>query len=258
MTPGKWQQMETAPRPVAHARWVRASHWIVTLSVAALAFTGLEILMVHPRLYWGEVGNDLTPALLELPISRNHQHGGWTAPAAFFEGDTSPVSSSRTFEIFNQNGWGRSLHFLAGWALVVTGLFYLVIGVLGGHVGRHLVPPTAQRTLAHARSEIFDHLRLRIAPAAGGPDYGLLQRLAYLAVVFVMLPLTAVTGLTMSPALTAAFPILLTTFGGQQSARTLHFAAFLGLMLFVGVHVAMVVLSGFRRQLRAMTIGGTP
>lgn len=249
--------MHRPPRPIAHALWVRVSHWIVTLSVAALAFTGVEILMVHPRLYWGEVGNDLTPALVELPISRNHRHGGWTAPAAFFAGDASAVSASRTFEIFNQNGWGRSLHFLAGWALVVTGLGYLLIGVLGGHIGRHLVPPAAQRTLAHARSEIADHLRLRIVPAAGGPDYGLLQRLAYLAVVFVMLPLTAVTGLTMSPAIAAAVPVLLTIFGGHQSARTLHFAAFVGLMLFVGVHLAMVVLSGFRRQLRAMTIGGT-
>ncbi len=248
--------MQSPSRPLGHARWVRVSHWIVTLSVAALAFTGVEILMVHPRLYWGEVGNDLTPALVELPISRNHRHGGWTAPAAFFAGDASAVSASRTFEIFNQNGWGRSLHFLAGWALVVTGLLYLLIGVLGGHIGRHLVPPAAQRTLAHARSEIADHLGLRIAPATGGPDYGLLQRLAYLAVVFVMLPLTALTGLTMSPAIAAAFPILLATFGGHQSARTIHFVAFLGLMLFVGAHVAMVVLSGFRRQLRAMTIGG--
>lgn len=250
--------MQTPSRAATHALWVRLSHWIVTLSVAALAFTGVEILMVHPRLYWGEVGNDLTPALVELPISRNHQHGGWTAPAAFFASDSSAVSASRTFEIFNQNGWGRSLHFLAGWVLVVTGLLYLLIGVLGGHVGRHLVPPPAQRTLAHARSEIADHLRLRIAPAAGGPDYGLLQRLAYLAVVFVMLPLTAVTGLTMSPAIAAAFPILLAASGGHQSARTIHFAAFLGLMLFLGAHVTMVVLSGFRRQLRAMTIGGTP
>lgn len=250
--------METARRPLAHAPWVRLSHWIVTLSVAALAFSGVEILMVHPRLYWGEVGNDLTPALVELPISRNHQHGGWTAPAPFFAGNASAVSASRTFEIFNQNGWGRSLHFLAGWALVVTGLLYLLIGGLGGHIGRHLVPAAAQRSLSHARREIVDHLRLRIAPAAGGPDYGLLQRLAYLAVVFVMLPLTAVTGLTMSPAVAAAFPLLLTLFGGHQSARTIHFAAFLGLTLFVGAHVAMVMLSGFRRQLRAMTIGGRP
>ena len=59
-----------------HRHWAKTSHWIVTLSFLTLAFSGFEILMVHPRLYWGEVGNDLTPALFELPISRNHQHGG--------------------------------------------------------------------------------------------------------------------------------------------------------------------------------------
>ena len=97
-----------------HARWVRISHWIVTLSVLMLAFTGFEILMVHPRLYWGNAGNDLTPALLELPISRNYKHGGWDKPTPFFQDAEGPVSASRTYDIFNQNGWGRSLHFLAG------------------------------------------------------------------------------------------------------------------------------------------------
>ncbi len=70
-----------------------------------------------------------------------------------------------------------------------------------------------------------------------------------------MLPLTALTGLTMSPAITASFPFLLTLFGGVQSARTIHFALWVILMLFVAAHVLMVVLSGFRRQLRAMTVG---
>ena len=68
-----------------HARWVRATHWIGAASVLALAFSGFVILMAHPRLYWGDVGNDLTPALLELPISRNHRHGGWTTPTPFAE-----------------------------------------------------------------------------------------------------------------------------------------------------------------------------
>ena len=65
------------------------------------------------------------------------------------------------------------------------------------------------------------------------------------------------TGMTMSPAITAAFPVLLTVFGGYQSARTIHFFAFVASMLFLVVHVVMVVKSGFRRQMRAMTIGRT-
>lgn len=246
------------PAPsIGHARWVRISHWVITLSVAVLAFTGVEILMVHPRLYWGEVGNDLTPPLLELPISRNHQHGGWSTPAPFFAGDASPVSASRTYDIFNQNGWGRSLHFLAGWFLVVTGAIYLMAGVAVGHFGRHLLPQASQRSWAQFSREVRDHLQMRIPPATGGPDYGLLQRLSYALVVFVTLPLTVLTGVTMSPAITAALPSLLTVFGGHQSARTIHFAAFVATLVFLVVHVVMVVKSGFRRQMRAMTMGRT-
>lgn len=60
-----------------HKRYVKASHWIITVSFLTLVFSGFVILMCHPRLYWGKIGNDLTPALFELPISRNNQHGSW-------------------------------------------------------------------------------------------------------------------------------------------------------------------------------------
>src|SRR5215510_8363374 len=110
---------------IRHALWVKASHWIVTVSFLTLAFTGSEILMVQPRLYWGEVGNDLTPALIELPISRNYKHGGWANNEAIFPGKaSSPITANRTYDIFNENSWGRSLHFLAGWILVVCGAVY--------------------------------------------------------------------------------------------------------------------------------------
>jgi thiosulfate reductase cytochrome b subunit len=93
-------------------------------------------------------------------------------------------------------------------------------------------------------------------PAAGGPPYGVLQKLSYAVVVLLALPLMVVTGLAMAPAVTAAYPGLMDLFGGSQSARTIHFFTFAVLMLFLVAHVAMVVLSGFRRQLRAMTFGG--
>ena len=238
-----------------HARWVRISHWIVTASVLTLAFTGVVILMAHPRLYWGETGNDLTPALLELPISRNHQHGGWDKPLPLTANAAGPISASRTFDIFNQNGWGRSLHFLAAWCLVLPGAVYLVAGIGAGHFRSHLVPRAGELAPRRVWHEVVDHLRLRIPAATGGPTYGVLQKCAYSAVVFVAAPLMAITGLAMSPAVTAAYPFLSGMFGGFQSARTVHFFAFVALVLFVIVHIVMVIVSGFRRQMRAMTIG---
>lgn len=237
-----------------HARWVRIAHGIVTASVLTLALTGVEILMVHPRLYWGEAGNDLMPALLELPISRNYKHGGFTAPTPFFDGAAAPVSANRTYDIFNQNGWGRSLHFLAAWWLVVPGLIYLAIGLGGGHFRTHLWPRAAELGPGAMWNDLVNHLRAA-RPRVGGPQYGLLQKCAYSVVVFVAAPLMGVTGLAMSPAVSAAVPFLPRLFGGYQSARTVHFFTFIALGLFVLVHVAMVARTGFRRQLRAMTIG---
>jgi len=227
----------------------------VALSFLVLAFSGFVILMSHPRLYWGEAGNELTPALIELPISRNHRHGGWEASAPFFGSAGGPASASRTYEIFNQNGWARSLHFLAAWFLVATGSVYVALGMLTGHFRQHLVPPPHERAPRRFWDDLINHLRLRIPPATGGPQYGLLQKCAYLGVVFLALPLAIATGLAMSPAITAAYPFVSRTFGGMQSARTIHFFAFVALVGFLAAHVAMIVASGFRRHMRAMTLG---
>jgi thiosulfate reductase cytochrome b subunit len=238
-----------------HAAWVRALHWIVTASVLTLALSGFVILMAHPRLYWGDAGNDLTPPLFELPISRNYQHGGWDRPTPFFEATAGAVSASRTYDIFNENGWARSLHFLAAWWLVLPGVAYLLAGILGGHFRSHIWPRASELRARHLWQEVTDHLHMRIPPASGGPQYGLLQKIAYSTVAFVAAPLMALTGLAMSPAVTAAYPWLVRAFGGYQSARTIHFFTFVALLVFVVVHVAMVVKSGFVRQLRGMTVG---
>ena len=238
-----------------HARWVRASHWVLAASVLTLAFSGFEILMVHPRLYWGKAGNDLTPALFELPISRNYHHGGWAPPVTFVPGAHPIVSAARTYDIFNQNSWGRSLHFLAAWFLVLSGLIYLVVGLASGHLWRDLLPRWRELTPRLLWRDVVTHLRLPLPPAAGGPPYGLLQKLSYAFVVLIALPLMLLSGLAMAPAVTAAYPGLLDLFGGSQSARTMHFFAFAALLLFLIVHVVMVALTGFRRQLRAMTLG---
>ena len=215
-------ELDVAAVPV-HAPWVRISHWILAVSILVLAFSGVAILMVHPRLYWGEVGNDLTTPLLELPISRNYKHGGWTAQMPIVQASGTQISAVRTYDIFNQNGWARSLHFLSAWWLVIPGALYLINGLAAGH--------------------------FRWA------QYGRSQKLAYRFVVFVAAPLMVLTGLTMAPAVTAALPFLLRLFGGYQSARTIHFVTFAVLLAFTAGHVVMVIRSGFTRQMKGMTFG---
>ena len=238
-----------------HKRWVKSTHWIITFSFMALSFTGYVILMSHPRLYWGQVGNDLTPALFELPISRNYQHGGWEKSTQFFDAEGSPVTASRTYDIFNQNGWGRSLHFLSAWFLVLTGVVYLLAGIFTGHFRNNLWPRARELSRQEFWRDLINHLRMQIPSATGGPQYSLLQKCTYLSVIFVLLPLMVMTGLTMSPAITAAYPFLLKMFAGAQSARTIHFFASVALVLFLLVHVVMVIRSGFKKQITAMTFG---
>ena len=256
--PGQNQQIPSRPR---HARWVRISHWIIATGVVTLALTGFVILMAHPRLYWGAAGNDLMPALLELPISRNHHHGGWERSIPFSTAAGSAVSAVRTYDILNENSWGRSLHFLAAWFLVVTGIVYVAAGICSGHIRRHLLPRAGEFTPRLLLQDLVGHLRLNNPlatggrPSTGAAPYGLIQKSTYLGVVFLALPMMIITGMAMSPAITAAFPFLAGMFGGSQSARTVHFFVFAALVLFVLVHVLMVILSGFKRQIRAMTLG---
>ena len=219
-----------SPPPQRHALWVRVCHWVLALSVITLAYSGFYVLMAHPRLYWGEVGNDLTPAWLELPLNHNHRPEAWQQTVTFEALANKPISASRTIEIFNENGWARSLHFLASWFFVVAGAFYFALGVFTKHVSRDLWPGRAGA-------------------------YSLLQRWAYMSVAFVVLPFMVLAGLAMSPQVVAAFPVLLDVFGGHQSARTLHFFGFVVLLAFVVVHVAMAVRAGFGGQMRAMIVG---
>jgi thiosulfate reductase cytochrome b subunit len=238
-----------------HTRWVRVTHWIIAASVLTLAISGFTILMAHPRLYWGAVGNDLTPALIELPVSRNYRHGGWVVSTASFPEGGNAVSAVRTYDILNENGWARSLHFLAAWFLVATGTIYLLGGFFSGHLRRDLVPRRGELSARRLCNDLTAHLRRSAQPAPGGPPYGLLQKLTYCGVVFLGLPLMALTGWAMSPAMNAAYPFIAELFGGTQSARTIHFCVFAALILFVIVHLVMVGLSGFKRQMRAMTWG---
>ncbi len=134
------------------------------------------------------------------------------------------------FVVTGQTGWGRSLHFLSAWMCVLTGLIYGLSGVLTNHFRRDLL-------------------------AAGNSNYNGLQRLTYMGVIFLLFPLMIWTGLAMSPSLTSVFPPLETVFGGQQSARTIHFFAADLLVLFLLVHVSMVSLSGFKLRMRAMSMG---
>ncbi len=224
-----------------HSLVVRLTHWVTVLCFFSLLATGLELIVSHPRFYWGEAGNILSEPLFVLPI-----------PAS-----RSSVVTGYSRVMPDENGWSRYLHFQSAWLLVMTGGVYLISGFLKGHFTKNLVPERSDLSPRSLRSEIASRARWERPPAAEAQRYGALQRLTYLAVIFVFSPLIIWTGLAMSPSFVSAFPATVTVWGGQQSARTIHFLVTLALVLFLVIHILMVWLAGFRSRMRSMLTGGT-
>jgi len=222
-----------------HSAVVRVTHWITALSFLALLISGVEILMSHPRFYWGETGNVLATPLFKLPVPSSR----------------STVPTGYGYVLPDQNGWSRYLHFQSAWVVVLTGLIYVLAGLFQGHFGRNLLPARTELSWSAIFAVIAQDLRLRPANENEACSYNVLQRLTYLAVIFLLFPLVIWTGLAMSPAVAAAFPAAVVILGGQQSARTIHFFVTILLVLFLLVHVAMISLSGFRMRMRAMILG---
>jgi thiosulfate reductase cytochrome b subunit len=231
-----------APATTVHLRHsavVRITHWITALCFLALLVSGVEILISHPRFYWGESGNVLTTPLFWLPIPSSRA----TVPTGY------------GYVLPDQNGWSRYLHFQAAWLAFLTGLLYFAFGLVKGHFRRNLIPGRADLSWRALSAVIAKHLSLRSATEADAWSYNVLQRLTYLLVIFALFPLVIWTGLAMSPAIASAFPAIVTVLGGQQSARTIHFFVSVLLSLFLLFHVIMVALTGFRSRMRAMTTG---
>lgn len=215
------------------------THWLTFIAFVALLVTGGEILISHPRFYWGEVGNVNTRPLFVIPIPASR--------------DTVPTGYG--YVMPDQNGWGRYLHFQAAWVLVLAGLVYGIYGLWSGHFRRNLIPARRDWTWRAYRDRIAKYMRRERADRAEESAYNVLQRTAYLFVILVLFPLIVWTGLAMSPSFTSAFPMTAELLGGRQSARTIHFFVSWLLLLFLLVHVTMIALSGFWSRMRAMITG---
>jgi thiosulfate reductase cytochrome b subunit len=240
-----WVATSAAAVPAAkaansrHSALVRVTHWITTLCFLALLVTGVEILISHPRFYWGETGNIFTRPLFKLPI-----------PAS-----RSSVPTGYGYVLPDQNGWSRYLHFQAAWVAVFTGLLYITSSLFTGHLRKDLLPSGADFSWRAFSTGIANHLRFKPPGEDEAWSYNLLQRLTYLFVIFALFPLVIWTGLAMSPAIASALPATVTVLGGQQSARTIHFFVSVFLFLFLLVHIVMVCLAGFRKRMRGMITG---
>ncbi len=250
-----------------HRLSTRLWHWTNALSLLILFMSGLMIFNAYPRLHWGTSGSSHDAAWLEiggddrqgyLKIAgrkidttgvlghwrngegevRNHAFPSWaTIPSRF----SLPVA--------------RNWHLAMAWILSLALTAFMLRAVFNGHIAKDLHVQRAEWSARHIWQDIKDHARLRFPTGIAALKYNILQKLSYISVIFVLIPLMIFTGLCMSPGANAALIWMLDIFGGRQSARSIHFiCAFLLLGFFV-VHMAMVVLAGPYNEIRSIITG---
>lgn len=234
-----------------------------------LLMSGLAIFNGWPALYWGERSQFGHPVLAMYATQGNggQQTGitevlghrftttGWLGLSAGDDGKPT-VRGFPSWATIPGPLWlamARRWHFFFAWIFGVNGSAYAVYSIISRHLWRKLLPTGGQ--IRHLGRAVLDHLRLRFPKGAEARQYNVLQKLTYLVVMFGMAPLMVATGLTMSPWMDAAWPVLLDVFGGRQSARTIHFVTAFALLGFFIIHIAMVVLSGPLNNLRSMITG---
>jgi thiosulfate reductase cytochrome b subunit len=253
-----------------HSLPVRVMHWINVVALTIMFMSGLQIFNAHSRLYWGKSSYDGTPPVLNI-ASRPDGKGGLKGYMDILgrEFDTTGVLGAThgadgrwvraafpgwiTIPGMKWLSMARSWHFFFAWIFVVNGIAFVLYSIFSRHLARDLAPTGAD--LKGIGASVRDHLRFRHPAGEAAKRYNVLQKFAYLVVIFVLLPLVILMGLAMSPWLNSLFPGWVDLFGGRQAARTIHFIAAWTLVGFVLIHVFEVVITGLWNNLRSMLTG---
>ena len=250
-----------------HRLSTRLWHWTNVVTLAVMMMSGLMIFNAHPRLYWGQYGANPDHAWFEIGST---EHTGFVQ-AGPIKVETTGVLGRWTDANGNLRrnafpGWitipsrysladARLWHLAFAWVLALNLAIYMLVSLKNRHFRRDLTISGAEIRPSRVWHDIKEHARLRFPTGAAALQYNILQKLSYAAVLFVMLPLIILTGLTLSPAMDSGWSWLLDIFGGRQSARSIHFITMIALIAFVVVHVAMVLLAGPVNELRSMLSG---
>ncbi len=254
--------VQAGPLIYRQSLWTRITHWIWAICLFFLMLTGLQIFNAHPQLQIGiESGFEYDNAILEIgarqagdTVQGFTRLFGWeidtTGVLGVSGGEVRAVPAALTIPSSQSLATGRVIHFFFAWILVGTLAVWLVASILNGHLRRDLA--IRGKDIRALPADIADHARLRFHH---GRSYNVLQKLAYAGVLFGLLPLMLLTGLTMSPSFNAFAPWLLDLFGGRQTARTIHFIVMLLLVGFFVIHMLMILAAGPLNELRSIVTG---
>jgi thiosulfate reductase cytochrome b subunit len=250
-----------------HRLPVRLMHWINVVCLTILLMSGLNIFNAHPALYWGQESTFADPFLSigaqdtpsgPIGVTRIAGHEFVTTGVLGLS-DVNGQPTNRAFPSWatipgpQWLAMGRHWHLFFAWLFVINGIAYVLYAIFSRHLAKDLVPTKAE--LRGIGTSIRNHLLFRHPAGDEARRYNVLQSLTYLIVVFVLLPLVVICGLAMSPRLNAVFPGWVELLGGRQSARTIHFLAAFGLLVFTLVHVFEVIVAGVWNEIRSMVTG---
>ena len=247
-----------------HRLPVRIGHWLNVVCLFILIMSGLQIFNAHPALYWGDRSDRDKPLLSIRPMRTDSGEMKGVTTILGRKFDTTGVlgysnGSARAFPAWAtipSAKWlamGRQWHLFFAWLFVINGVIFAVYAFISRHFTRDLMP--TGRDLRGIGEAIKDHIALRHPKGDEARRYNVLQKLSYIAIIFGLAPLIVLTGLTMSPTIDAAFPWLLTIFGGRQAARTIHFIACFSFVGFILIHLSQVILTGCFNNIRSMITG---
>ncbi|MEO8136302.1 MAG: cytochrome b/b6 domain-containing protein [Betaproteobacteria bacterium] len=252
-----------------HRLPVRIMHWTNVICLTVLFMSGLNIFNAHPALNWGkssytgvapffEIGAKMADGKI-IGVTRiaGHEFDTTNRLGAFYNeaGEANPRAFPSWLTVPGTQwlSMARRWHFFFAWLFVINGAAYVAWSVFSRHLARDLAPTRRDwRTIGQS---IRDHLRFRHPTGEAARQYNVLQKLAYLAVIFILLPVLILMGLAMSPWVNGIFTGWIDIVGGRQSARTLHFIAAWLLVGFVLIHVFEVIVSGLWNHVRSMITG---
>lgn len=243
-----FQTSNPSQKPSGFPIWMNISHWVNFFFLSLLIRSGLSILMDHPRLYWRNGCSSKDEWIRFTPI-QFPKDKTWTAKQ-----DSRYITPIAGLPGYRHTvGIARSWHFLTVPFFILNGVIFIFL-LLYTDQWKRLVPVSFQ--IIPDSWAVFVHYATFHWPIEpnGFYHFNALQQLSYFAVIFIMAPLAMFTGLAMSPAIDSRFNWYPKLFFNRQSARSFHFLIMLAYAIFILVHVALVALTGLRRNMNHLIL----
>jgi thiosulfate reductase cytochrome b subunit len=213
-------RVQRASKVIVHPLTVRITHWLNALAMFIMIASGWRIYNSDP----------IFPFFFPIELTLGGSYDG-------------------SVDIHNEDGLAGALqwHFAGMWLLTINGIIYLAYGILSGHFRRTLFPVGPSAFLRDTMAALKFQLPHRLG------IYNAVQKMLYLGVLAAG-AIMVLSGLAIWKP--GQFQELTWLFGGFDIARVIHFFDMAGIVLFLIVHIALVII--VPKTLPTMITGRAP